>query len=145
MGDRIVIVGGPRAGKSWLADELADHIIGCAVRCGDPRSKVKEPLEGVEYLPEGLDMEDESTRWIVDNWFSSPGPWVCEGWIMARALRKWLQHYAGRDAYPCDKVIVFTGPREGIELLPGQATMHKGVTTVWNRVADYFDPITEYR
>lgn len=152
MSDRIVIVGGPRCGKSWFARELATES-GAPRFCGDPKSLVKEPFGGVTYLPEGLAMEDESTCWIVDNWFEMPGPWICEGWIMARALRKWLQKNDDREGryatdavlYPCDRVIVFENQRPEIELKRGQVSMHKAVQTVWREIAEYFEPITEYR
>jgi hypothetical protein len=139
-----VIVGGPRCGKSWLAREMATAS-GCARFCGDPRSLVKEPFGGVTYLPEGLAMEDESTRWIVENWFTQPGPWVCEGWIMARALRKWLQLCSGSDSFPCDRVVVLAEQRPELELLPGQVRMHKAVMTVWDQISDYFEGMTDTR
>lgn len=150
--ERVVIVGGPRCGKSTLAKAFA--LTGYPVFCGDPLSMVKEPFGGVTYLPEGLAMEDESTRWIVMNWFAKPGPWVCEGWIMARALRKWMTvrgeiegYYGGglkmADA-PCDRIIVFEEQRPELTLLPGQVAMHKGVMRVWAHLADEFRKITEY-
>lgn len=138
--ERVVIVGGPRCGKSWLARELATES-GAPRFCGDPKSLVKEPFGGVTYLPEGLAMEDESTRYIAENWFSLPAPWICEGWIMARCLRKWMSLMQD---YPCDRVIVFLEQRPEIELLPGQMAQHKGVLTVWNSISYYFEPITEY-
>jgi len=159
--ERIVIVGGPRTGKSWLAAELSLNTtegngpLGTAqIYCGDPLSKVKEPMPTVHYLPEGLAMEDESTRWIVDNWFSMPGPWICEGWIMARALRKWRETMEGIESarpglvmqeFPCDRIIVFEEQRADCDLLRGQVAMHRGVHTVWNEINDYFSPIAEFR
>jgi hypothetical protein len=146
--ERVVIVGGPRCGKSWLADELADHIIGCRVFCGDPKSKVKEPLAGINYLPEGLDFGSESSQWIVDNWLTLPGPWVMEGHIMARVLRKWMRQFAGVEfeaEFPCDEIYVFTEQRPELDLLPGQVSLHRGVMTEWEDCREYYEPITEYR
>lgn len=153
--ERIVIVGGPRTGKSWLAREMQVRNRGYIVHCGDPISKVKEPLGSTVYLPEGLAMEHESTSWIVDNWFTMPGPWICEGWIMARALRKWLEvtvwdnpeDYATGCPIPppfVDRVIVFLEQRPELVLKRGQVSMHRAVMTVWREIADYFEPITEY-
>lgn len=151
--DRVVIVGGPRTGKSWLARELATES-GAPRFCGDPKSLVKEPFGGVTYLPEGLAMEDESTRYVAENWFSLPAPWICEGWIMARSLRKWMSLMQNIEEnrpglvmqdYPCDRVIVFLKQRPELDLLPGQVSMHKGCMKVWNEIYYYFDPITEYR
>lgn len=151
--DRIVIVGGPRSGKSWLAREIATET-GCFRFCGDPRSLVKDPFAGVTYLPEGLAMEDESTRYIVEHWFTQPAPWVCEGWIMARALRKWRQMMDDIESqrpglvmqeFPCDRIIVMAEQRPELELLGGQVRMHKAVMTVWNQISDYFEGMTETR
>lgn len=146
---RIIIVGGPRCGKSTLARELRS--VGYPVFCGDPESKVKDVERGVTYLPEGLAMEDESTRWIVEHWFVRPAPWICEGWIMARALRKWCEinevwtQYPLADDFPCDRIIVLAEQRPELELLPGQVRMHKSVMTVWNKISDYFDGMYEER
>lgn len=122
---------------------------GAPVFCGDPLSKAKEQRLGTSYLPEGLAMEDESTRWIVEHWFTLPGPWVCEGWIMARALRKWLnapeQYGSAPDHFPCDRIIVLAEQRPELELLGGQIRMHKAVMTVWNQISDYFAGMTETR
>jgi hypothetical protein len=145
MTDRIVIVGGPRTGKSWLAQTY--WTAGYDVYCGDPLSKVKDPIETVTYLPEGLAMEDECTRFVVEHWLSQPGPWVCEGWLMARVLRKWLQvhDYEPPTEFPCDKIIVFENQRADCDLLRGQVAMHAGVHKVWNEINDYFSPIAEFR
>lgn len=159
---RIIIVGGPRRGKSTLARELR-HVAGnpqgyakpCPVRCGDPLSKVKEPLTDVEYLPEGIPISGDggAAQWVADNWFTLPGPWVCEGWVMARALRRWvaganLADY-GRDGrlrcpMPADRIIVLDHPAF-TEELKGQANMHRAVMTVWSQIAHHFTPIAEYR
>jgi hypothetical protein len=146
--ERVIIVGGPRRGKSTLAKAFA--LTGYPVRCGDPLSKVKEPLAGVEYLPEGIPIsgDDGAAQWVADNWFQERGPWVCEGWVMARALRRWL---AGCDARgipyrdlrtPADRIIVLDRPAF-TEELRGQASMHKAVMTVWHGIAHHFTPITE--
>lgn len=161
---RTVIVGGCRTGKSWESLRLGEDIDArrtriytgsVPIRCGDPRSKVKEPIHGVEYLAEGLAMEDESTRWIVDHWFTMPAPWICEGWIMARALRKWCncvldnpESYPsgmGETNFPCDRIIVLSEQRPELELLPGQVSMHKGVMKVWQEISYYFEGMYETR
>ena len=154
--ERIVIVGGPRTGKSWLAREMATKDGSFDRYCGDPQSKVKEPFGGVTYLPEGLAIEDESTRWIVMNWFAKPGPWICEGWCMARALRKYLQVRDEIESYyggglkmkpgPCDRIIVLENQRDDCDVSPGQRAMHKGVMRVWASIVNNFpDSIVEYR
>jgi hypothetical protein len=134
---RIVIVGGPLHGKSTLAASL-----GLPVYCGDPRSTVREPRAGVTYLPEGLPMagDDGPAQWIVDHWLTRPGPWVVEGWIMARTLRRWVQT---RREKPCDRVIVLTTPK--VPQTPRQLSITRGVATVWQQVAFPLKAITEYR
>jgi hypothetical protein len=160
--ERIIIVGGPRRGKSTMAGALAEwreDLTGnrvlprspIPIYCGDPLSKVKEPVAGVHYLPEGIPIsgDDGAAQWVADNWFSKPGPWVCEGWVMARALRRWV---AGCDARgipyrdlraPADRIVVLDRPGFGMPS-KGQEAMHKAVMTVWGQVQHWFVAITEY-
>ena len=157
MKERIIIVGGPRRGKSTLARSIAQERHGNAAfmphRCGDPLSKVKEPLDSVEYLPEGIPIsgDDGAAQWVADNWFTLPGPWVCEGWVMARALRRWLASNPpaarpglGRFAQPADRIIVLDRPGFGMPS-KGQDAMHKAVMTVWGQISHHFEPIVEWR
>lgn len=146
---RTVIVGGPRCGKSWLANDLSLETteghgpLGTAqIYCGDPLSKVKEPMPTVHYLPEGLPFSGDNgaAQWIVDNWFAMPGPWVCEGHVMARALRRWMNV----DCFPCDRIIVLENHHPLAEVTDHQRAMHKGVMKVWNEIASYYAAITTY-
>jgi hypothetical protein len=146
---RIVIVAGPSRGKSTLADELhREH--GWPVYCGDPASKVLYQKSYSHYLPEGLDFAGDmgAAAWVAERWFSMPGPWVCEGHVMARALRRWLnmpeQYGSAHDHYPCDRIIVLDREAHR-ETTRGQEAMHKGCMRVWCGIEDYFAPITEYR
>lgn len=97
--------------------------------CGDPMSTVKDPEEGVEYLPEGIPFagDDGAAAWIVANWFGRPGPWVAEGHAMARALRR-------ADRRVCDRVVVFPAPHPNAVVTARQLAMGKGVHTVWETV-----------
>lgn len=149
---RTVIVGGSRSGKSTLAREF--RVIGMPTFCGDPLSTVKEPEDDVTYLPEGLEFDGDNgaAAWIAANWFTMPGPWCCEGWVMARALRRWVDQQFGFDVragmhgpMPCDEIIVFRKQREHALTRPGQRAQGKGVMTVWNEIAYHFTEITEYR
>lgn len=154
-GERIVVVGGPRCGKSYFARVMRQ--LGVPTFCGDPMSKVKDVESGVRYLPEDLAFSGEggAAVWITQNWFTRPGPWVCEGHVMARALRRWVEKNTELDVeeptgerlecFPCDRVIVFAEQRPEIELDRGQASMHKAVMTVWRQIEDYFDGMTEVR
>lgn len=147
---RIIIVGGPRCGKSRLARALRAK--GYPTFCGDPFDKVKEPEPGVTYLDSGMGMDSESSRYIVDRWLPMPGPWVLEGHIMARVLRKWLDDYNQTrgvgdyvmgDAFPCDRIVVFEEQHPDAEITARQVAMHKGVIrTTWRGIEDYFDGMT---
>lgn len=151
--ERIVIVGGCRVGKSTLASELSAQT-GAPVFCGDPSDKAKEQRAGVTYLPNGIPIagDDGAAQWIVEHWFTMPGPWILEGWVMARALRRWVSADPWREPRtgdpfikpPVDRIIVLDRPGFGI-LKPGQRSMIKAVMTVWNEVAHCFEPIVEYR
>ncbi len=147
---RTIIVGGPRTGKSTLAKSF-----GVPVFCGDPRSLVKDPEPGVTYLPEFYDLP-EKERWsagseyVAKEWFSLPGPWVMEGQIMARALRKWMKSPAGfyfgaPYGYPCDRIIVLTQQYMHAVTKPGQIRMHAQVMDVWREVSWRFESIAEVR
>ncbi len=149
--NRIVIVGGPRCGKSKLSKALRAR--GFPTFCGDPHDKVKEPEPGVTYLRDGMGMESESSRYIVDNWLTMPGPWVLEGHIMARVLRKWVKDVLekpedypsgiGHTNWPCDRIVVFPHQHPDAEITTKQASMHRGVIdTTWRGVRDYFEGMT---
>jgi hypothetical protein len=134
LAGRVIIVGGPRCGKSTIARSYAAR--GVPVFCGDPAHLVKEPEEGVTYLPDGLTWSDGSL-YVAQHWFTLPGPWVCEGQVMARALRKWL-----RTPLPADHIILLRDHHPRAKPTPGQRAMHKAVMTVWREVAPRFRTIT---
>lgn len=147
--ERIVIVGGPRCGKSQLARALRAK--GYPTFCGDPIDKVKEPEAGVTYLASGMGMDSASSRYIVDRWLPMPGPWVLEGHIMARVLRKWLDGDQGivdpetieARGWPCDRIVVFEEQHPDADSTARQASMHKGVIhTTWRGIEDYFEGMT---
>lgn len=143
MKQRIVIVGGPSRGKSTLAHELHEKT-GVPVFCGDPASKVEFQKPYTVYLPEGLPFAGDNgpSVWIMENWLPMPGPWILEGHVMARALRRWARSHP--NGFPCDRVIVLA--REAHRATtPGQEAMHKGVMKVWSEIALRFAPITEFR
>lgn len=140
MDSRIIIVGGPRTGKSTMARAYMQA--GVPVFCGDPRSKAKEIEDGVIYLPEGLAWADGS-QYVADNWFSKDGPWICEGQIMARALRKWIRSHP--KTLPADRIIVITDQRQEARLLTGQKAMHRSVMTVWSEIRHHFNGIVQYK
>lgn len=141
--NRTVIIGGPGRGKSTLAHTLRMQSARAGgqlpVYCGDPRSTVVYPLSYVTYLPEGLPFagDDGAAAWIVQNWLSKPGPWVIEGHVMARVLRRWLDVRAPGDPFPFDRVLVLDGPAHQ-RLTARQEGMHKGVMKVWKGIEPEF-------
>jgi adenylate kinase family enzyme len=103
---RIVICGAPRSGKTTLAGLQALHTD--------------------DLIPLGW---SEASEKVADDWMQRPGPWVIEGVAAARALRKYLAQHPNK---PCDKVIYMPTPRT--TPTPGQASMAKGVETVWQQI-----------
>jgi len=134
LSGRIIIIGGPRCGKSTIARGYLAR--GIPIFCGDPAHLVKELEDGVTYLPDDLTWSDGSA-YVAREWFTMPGPWVCEGQIMARALRKWLH-----TSPPADHIVVLTEHHPKARPTPGQKVMHKAVMTVWGEVAHRFRDIT---
>lgn len=139
---RVVIVGGPSRGKSTLAHVLHERH-GWPVFCGDPASKVLHQKPYTTYLPEGLDFAGDhgAAAYIAGTWLESPGPWICEGHVMARVLRRWVNDAdINPHRWPCDRIIVLDRAAHR-PTSPGQEAMHKGVMKVWREVEDYYAPI----
>lgn len=112
MPDRLVIVGGPRTGKSTLMRALERD--GVTLHGSDD----------VQHL-EWSDASAHCSKWLDD-----PGPFVLEGVAMARALRKWIARDEGK---PCDLVLWLSEPVA--ERTKGQVSMDKGVATVLMEIA----------
>ena len=125
---RIIIIGGPKVGKSTLARQLAQNM-SCIVRCTDPVSLGGDADDRLD-LP-------QKERWSaisedVSYWFDVPGPWIIEGVTAVRALRKWHTRNP-EDPPPCEKIIVLTvakQPRSG-----RQSGLATGVHTVLTELA----------
>jgi len=110
---RTIVAGGPRSGKSHLAAKLSDYY---AI-----------PVHGTDELL-GLGWSESSLA--ASHWLERPGPWICEGVAMPRALRKWLaRHPKGS---PADLVIWVNAPAERRNA--GQEAMAKGCATVWSEI-----------
>lgn len=62
-------------------------------------------------------------------WFDEPGPWVCEGVAVPRALRKWLER---NDGVPADIIVFITEPV--VARSRGQHVMALGCATVWREI-----------
>ena len=133
MSRRVILVGGPRTGKSTYARKLRGE--GVPTYCADPRSLVKDPEGGVSYLPESLDWSGAS-QFVADEWFRMEGDWCVEGVATVRALRKFLASGEKLDA----EIVVFRDQYEDAVTMPGQRALHKGVNTIWEEIEEQARP-----
>jgi hypothetical protein len=108
---RVVLAGGPRAGKSTLALALQEK----------HRLHHGEELRGLDWSTGSL---------VASLWLSEPGPWICENVAMARALRKWLAR--NPEGVPADLLVHLGEPVS--ERSRGQHVMALGCQTVWNEI-----------
>jgi len=122
---RIVILGGPRTGKTTLAMSTGQETATAPVRHSD------DLIEELKHL--GKDAWSEGSRRVAE-WLDAPGPWIIEGVALARALRKWREAHPGEPP-PVDKIIRLTTPH--VALTKGQAAMAKGEETVWQEIAGW--------
>jgi hypothetical protein len=129
---RVVIIGGPRSGKSTMASKYSNHY------CTDPKSLVKDILPSAQYLPEGLKWGDDS-QFICDNWFTMRGSWIIEGVGAVRALRKWDKQY-----HPCDVIVVLKDKHPLATRSDGQEAMSKAVMNIWYSIEMRYRNITKY-
>ena len=109
---RILISGGPRTGKTTLAQTLAGSMADGA------------RLRGTDDLIGKLEWSNASQE--VAKWLCEPGPWIIEGVAAERALRKWLAENG--TTLPFDLWIVLLEPRAA--QTPKQAAMAKACDTV---------------
>lgn len=122
---RIVILGGPKTGKTTLADRmLADATRGPGGHGGGPTVFHTDDLISMGW--------SEASQYIADRWLNDQGDWIIEGVAAVRALRKWRDQHPG-ERPPVDRVIRLTTPH--VELSKGQAAMAKGEETVWSGTA----------
>lgn len=105
---RVVIVGGPKTGKTTLAKKMGGR---------------------VRHTDDVMHLGWSNGSQQVSRWFEDKEPCVIEGVAGPRALRKFMSR---SDAKPCDKVIVL----EQVHRLRtvGQKSMAKGVHTVLDEI-----------
>jgi hypothetical protein len=115
MSCRVVIAGGPRTGKTTLASTIAaEHGL--------------SPLSTDDLMGR---FEWSALSEHVAERMSEPGPWLWEGVRAVHAMRKWLASHP--QGAPADFVLWLSVPK--VERTPGQVTMGKGVTKVWQEIA----------
>lgn len=119
---RIVILGGPRTGKTTLAERIAAEVEQRHARAGTSHGPVRHTDDLIHL---GW---SEASQHVADEWLTQPGPWIIEGVAVTRALRKWRDAHPG-EAPPVDRVIVLWHPHE--VLLPGQVAMAKADLKRW--------------
>ncbi len=112
---RIVIAGIPRAGKTTMADEIAPLADMPVIHTDD-------------YMALGWSEASEEASKLFDD----EGPWIIEGVMAVRALRKWMKR--NPDAKPCDFFVWLDVPH--VELNEGQARMAKGCETIFGKIRD---------
>jgi hypothetical protein len=114
-GPRVVIMGGPRVGKTHLANRLGgEH--GMAYHSTD------ELIGKMAWS----DVSAEVVRWFED----MDGPYVVEGVASVRAVRKWCA--AHPEGLPADFFLWLSIPR--VERTKGQVAMGKGCASIWTEV-----------
>lgn len=124
---RIVILGGPRTGKTTLAKSMALQ----ARRGARPQTVGMDGHVNVYHTDDLIRLGWSEASRAAAMWFDEPGPWIIEGVAVVRALRKWRDAHPGEPP-PVDRVIRLTTPH--VELTSGQATMARGEETVWLEV-----------
>lgn len=110
MKTRILILGGPKAGKTTTSKSLGVKM-GIKVQHLDELNEDHEWSEQSDAIAEGLDEE---------------GPWIKEGVAGVRGLRKWLKNNPGK--LPPFQIKVMKKPLQ--ELKTGQKIMHKQHETI---------------
>lgn len=112
---RILILGGPRVGKTSLAERLF-------VELGHPVRHTDDLIDAHKWS----EASDEVVAWIDD-----PGPWIIEGLAAVRGLRKWL--VAHPDGAPADRIYLSDTPK--VDVTPKHRATLRGCMTVWSSIS----------
>jgi hypothetical protein len=115
QGKKILIIGGPRGGKTTRAKELSR-------KHGIPIQHFDTYISKYEWS----EMSDQIAKWLDE-----PGPWIKEGVAGSRGLRKWLRK---NKKLPDFEIVVLNEPK--IKLTQGQDRMHKNHTKIMQECLD---------
>jgi len=126
---RIVICGGPRTGKTLLANRMFVGEVPPRLHPNHPAPRHTDDLIALGW-------SEASAAAAL--WLDEPGQWIIEGVVLARALRKWREAHPGEPP-PVDRVIRLTTPH--VELTKGQAAMAKGEATVWQEIEAWIEGV----
>jgi len=113
MTRKILIIGGPRGGKTTYARKLSREL--------------GIPLDHFDNYIKQYEWSELSEK--ISDWLNDPGPWIKEGVAGVRGLRKWLRKNGG---HPDFEVHVMNEPK--IKLTPGQERMHKNHSRILHEV-----------
>lgn len=124
MKSRIIIVGGPKSGKTETSNALSKIIYERTI----PGFTI--PLRHTDDLiGKGLSWSEESLH--VSTWFDDPGPWIIEGIVTVRALKKWLARSPIHEK-PADYIFYAEVARVPLNLK--QQALMKQCNDVWKEV-----------
>lgn len=121
---RIVILGGPKTGKTTLAG-----IIDCPN--GEPSGFVVPVRHTDDLIHLGW---SEASQHVADEWLTQPGPWIIEGVAAVRGLRKWHAQHPHQPP-PVDRVIYLTEPHE--PLTSGQRGMATSIENMHREIVPW--------
>jgi len=128
---RIIITGVPRSGKTTLATQQQQEWLKQTGQMVTLHSS--DDLQGPKVKP--IAWSDQSR--LAASWLDEPGPWICEGITMVRAVRKWMAEnpidHNVTDLAPCD-LLIFIDRTSHSALKPGQLSLAKGCKTVYNQI-----------
>ena len=110
---KILIIGGPRCGKTTYAHKLSKDL-------GIPIQHFDDFMRDFEWS----ELSDK-----ISEWLDEPGPWIKEGVQGVRGLRKWLRQ--NKNAVGFD-VHLLNEPK--VHHTKGQAAMHKAHNTILREV-----------
>lgn len=121
---RVVVIGGPRTGKTTYATKLAKQL-GAHLASTGKRTEHEGGLVSTDNYMHKANWAELPDRVIAD--LKDRDSYVLEGTQAARVLRRWLVR--DPESVKVDKVLVFGRP--WVPRTPGQESMAKAVRTIF--------------